>query len=232
MYKIGTGMGGTVAGRVYLNVRSRKEGNVTWAHCQGKLYLRRVGEAHGLVTIIDTMDFRTLGELTLDLEERFKDNKQLLHKNRNYPLLSDGECLYTVVMTIEKRERGIKDENVQMAEALKVLKQTKRETQQKEKQEAKEAKKKKAAEKKKSESGENKEEKSSDKLTRLLLKKKNDEQVESVDFFHGQQYQVVVFKVLKFDLSKKKAPPPQDLEEKKIDFLSMSEQQLFDMPIV
>ena len=75
MYKIGTGMGATVAGRVYLNVRSRKEGNVTWAYCQGKLYLRRVGEPHGLVTIIDPMDFRTQGELTLDLEERFKDNK-------------------------------------------------------------------------------------------------------------------------------------------------------------
>ena len=33
MYKIGTGMFGTLAGRVYLSTRSRKEGNVTWAFC-------------------------------------------------------------------------------------------------------------------------------------------------------------------------------------------------------
>lgn len=33
MYKIGTGMNGTLAGSVYLSVRSKREGNVAWAYC-------------------------------------------------------------------------------------------------------------------------------------------------------------------------------------------------------
>lgn len=84
--------------------------------------MRRVGEAFGLVSIIDPSDFKTLGELTLDLEDQFKEDKQLLGKNKNYPLLSDGESLYTIVMTVEKRERAIKPEHSQMAEALKSMK--------------------------------------------------------------------------------------------------------------
>lgn len=75
MYKIGTGLNGTVAGHVYLNSRCREEGNVTWAYCQGKLYLRKAGDKLGHVTIYDPADFRNCGELYLDLEEQFKDQR-------------------------------------------------------------------------------------------------------------------------------------------------------------
>ena len=47
MYKIGTGMGDTLAGKVYIATRAKKEGNLTWAYCQGKLYMRRAGETIG-----------------------------------------------------------------------------------------------------------------------------------------------------------------------------------------
>ena len=73
--KIGTGLNGTVAGHVYLNSRCREEGNVTWAYCQGKLYLRKAGDKLGHVTIYDPADFRNCGELYLDLEEQFKDQR-------------------------------------------------------------------------------------------------------------------------------------------------------------
>ena len=103
MYKIGTGMAGTLAGRVYLSVRSRKEGNMTWAYCRGKLYMRRAGEAIGAIQVLDPLDFKVTNELNLDIEERFKESKELLRKNKNYPLLSDGDNLYAIVMTVEKR---------------------------------------------------------------------------------------------------------------------------------
>ena len=51
MYKIGTGFNGTLAGSVYLSVRSKKEGNLTWAYCQGKLYMRR-GGPNALIPVV------------------------------------------------------------------------------------------------------------------------------------------------------------------------------------
>lgn len=65
---------------------------------------------------------------------------------------------------------------------------------------------------------------------------KNISLVDEVDFYHGQQYFVAVFKAIRFDLSKQretkpKKPVEQD-EIQEIDFLSMSEAQLFEMPIV
>ena len=42
----------------------------------------------------------------------------------------------------------------------------------------------------------------------------------------------MVFKALKFDLSRNKESKPKADDSKEIDFLSMTEAQLFDMPIV
>ena len=109
MYKIGTGVGGTLAGRVYVYAGSKKEGSMTWAYCKGKLYMRRVGEPIGAAQVLDPNDFRVLSELNLELEEQLKESKELLRRNRCYPLLSDGEHLYTVVVTVEKRERAIQE---------------------------------------------------------------------------------------------------------------------------
>ena len=115
MYKIGTGMGGTLAGRVYVSCRNKKEGNMTWAYCQGKLVMRRQSESIGTVYVLDPNDFHVIEELNLDLEERFNQSKELLQTNRNFPLLSDGDFLYTVVMMVEKRDRNIKEEHSEKA---------------------------------------------------------------------------------------------------------------------
>lgn len=49
MYKLGTGEGGTIAGKVYQHAYApEREGEVTWVHCQGKLYARRVNEGADL----------------------------------------------------------------------------------------------------------------------------------------------------------------------------------------
>ena len=118
---------------------------MTWAFCQGKLYMRRAGEAIGAVQVLDPTDFRVVTEFNLDLEAQFGDSKELLRKNRNYPLLSDGDDLFTIVMTVEKRERAIKEEHKEKAAALQNLKQSEREKQQKEQIEAEEAKEKEKA---------------------------------------------------------------------------------------
>ena len=45
-----------------------------------------------------------------------------MNRNANYPLISDGEHLYAIVMTVEKRERFIKSEHADKAMALKNFK--------------------------------------------------------------------------------------------------------------
>lgn len=219
MYKIGTGFNGTLAGSVYLSVRSKREGNVTWAYCQGKLYMKKGGTVMDpLVLVIDPTDFRIVGELILDLEPQFKNQKELLRKNQNYPLISDGDHLYAIVMTIEKRERVIKEDQKEAAEALISYKQSVREKQKQEKKEAK-------AEKEKQDEKDGK--KKDKKMFKLSQKP-----IQEVDFFHGQQYYVAVFKAIRFDISKTRETEVKSTESHEIDFLSMSEPQLFDMPIV
>lgn len=121
--------------------------------------------------MLDPSDFRVLDELTLDLASQFSQQRELLSKNRNYPLVSDGKHLYAIVMTVEKRERSIKEENKDKADSLGDKKQLEREKRAKEKKEAKEAKAKEKAEKKK-ENGEDKKEKSGvEKKTNKILEK-------------------------------------------------------------
>ena len=72
--------------------------------------------------MIDPSDFKVVGELILDLEDQFKEQKELLSKNANYPLISDGDYLYAIVMTIEKHERFIEREHHNKAMALQTFK--------------------------------------------------------------------------------------------------------------
>ena len=49
-----------------------------------------------------------MGEARLICDDIFRGNKTLKTNNSNYPLLSDGESLYALLMTVEKRERALK----------------------------------------------------------------------------------------------------------------------------
>ena len=53
-----------------------------------------------------------MGEARLLCDDIFRGNKALKSCNSNYPLLSDGESLYALLCSIEKRERPIKAEMV------------------------------------------------------------------------------------------------------------------------
>lgn len=54
LFKIGTGENGTIPGKVYCQAPLAREGDMTWVHCQGKLYLRyQIGEM-GQLHIFDT----------------------------------------------------------------------------------------------------------------------------------------------------------------------------------
>ena len=58
-------------------------------------------------------------------------------------------------------------------------------------------------------------------------------EIDEIDFFHGQEYYTAVFKVLKFDLDQTKETRPKiEANSEEIDFLSLSEETLFSMPLV
>ena len=108
MFKIGTGEKGTTAGRVTLSVQIEKEGDLQWVYCQGRLYARRNNVDFGQLIVYDPKNFKKMGEARLICDDIFRGNKTLKTNNSNYPLLSDGESLYALLMTVEKRERALK----------------------------------------------------------------------------------------------------------------------------
>lgn len=101
--------------------------------------------------------------------------------NKNYPLISDGQHLYAVVMTVEKRDRLVKDEHRDKASALSAFKRRKRAEQEEEK--AKE-------EEEKNKGDETDKTDSKKKRKSELLPKLSREElpgsVIEVEFYHGQ----------------------------------------------
>lgn len=66
MYKIGTGSNEkTIAGKIYIEKKSEKDGEIAWTYCDGKLFLRRVNEEFGLITLYDVETLQTVGEAKL-----------------------------------------------------------------------------------------------------------------------------------------------------------------------
>lgn len=64
MYKIGTGANEkTVAGKIYVERRGEKEGDIAWTYCAGKLFARRANETEGgLVSLFDAETLAPLGD--------------------------------------------------------------------------------------------------------------------------------------------------------------------------
>lgn len=146
----------------------------------------------------------------------------MLRKNSNYPLISDGESLFAVVMTVEKRERNVQEKYEVQKKALSDVKQAEHDKHEKEKTEARE--------KREQEEGKPK----GKDLVNTVLQRLTSSQskAEEVEFYHGQQYFVAVFKALKFDLDSKKKKEPKEEENTEVDFLSMKESELFEIPIM
>ena len=108
MFKIGTGENKTIAGKVYLNVPTEREGEVTWVYCQGKLYSRRANEELGSILIIDPNSFKQEGMAKLFCGEVFQ-TPMAQSLNRYYPLITDGNNLFIVTMNVVKKRRRVKD---------------------------------------------------------------------------------------------------------------------------
>jgi len=122
MFKIGTGDRGTIAGRVTVSVPVEKEGDLSWVYCQGRLYARRHNIDFGNLTLYDPKNFKKLGEARLVCDDVFRGNKTLKAHNSYYPLLTDGEDLYALLFTVERRERALKDDMKDKYAALKEAK--------------------------------------------------------------------------------------------------------------
>ena len=75
--KIGTGFGGTVAGKVYITSRPKKDGGCgCWVYLKGKLYLRRETYQLETISVYNAHDLRYEGDISLDLLDFFKPGDQ------------------------------------------------------------------------------------------------------------------------------------------------------------
>lgn len=99
MMKIGTGENGSVAGRV-IQVETNDTSEVTWVHCKGKLYSKKVSDPFGLLTVHDPETMQTEGQVKLCINDCFANPKLMEGINRNFPLLSDGESLFIVTVQV------------------------------------------------------------------------------------------------------------------------------------
>ena len=107
MFKIGTGERGTIAGKVVLEASVEKEGDFSWVYCQGRLYARRTSAEFGNLTLYDPKNLKKLGEARLLCDDVLRGNRALKTQNAYYPLLTDGESLFTLLFTVERRERTV-----------------------------------------------------------------------------------------------------------------------------
>lgn len=118
MYKVGTGEHGTTAGKVYLFSHADKGSNGCWVYCKGKLYLRTTGEKLGVVSVISPETFQNTATLKLSCGDAFK-NSMAVNFNRNYPLLTDGDNLYAIVLIFKKIKRKVREDMKEEFEELK-----------------------------------------------------------------------------------------------------------------
>jgi hypothetical protein len=98
MIKVGTGNGGTVAGRVYgeremaTQVGAKME-EVNWVYLKGKIYLRNFCKDPFILDVIDPQNFKNIGTVQLVCKSLF-GHPTLNILNRNSILMTDGEHLY------------------------------------------------------------------------------------------------------------------------------------------
>ena len=110
MYKIGTGATeATIPGKIYLERKTEREGDVAWAYCGGKLFARRACEEFGLLTLYDAETLDMIGDARLLCGDIFTSSN-CLQANRCCPILSDGRSLYVVTMKVVQRRRAVRPE--------------------------------------------------------------------------------------------------------------------------
>lgn len=106
MMKIGTGVGDTIPGKIYLEKAVYHASEVYWVYVKGKLYLRSYGSYQvGTLSVISPETFELEDKITLQCPDLFQ-NPTLKILNQQFPLLTDGDYLYL----IGKRLKSVKKE--------------------------------------------------------------------------------------------------------------------------
>jgi hypothetical protein len=121
MFKIGTGEGNTLAGKVYLHDFSRQSNeNVSWVYLKNKLYARRADESLGVLDIINPDTFAVESSVSLHCDDKdLLNNIQTAKFNKRYPLLTDGKYLYIVLMKVVSVDRKLKENSKEKIEEIK-----------------------------------------------------------------------------------------------------------------
>ena len=108
MYKIGTGMNNTIAGKIYIEKRAEKDGDVTWTYADGKLFARRAADQEaGLIYMFDAETLSALGEGKLVCGDIFssKSASQSNSLNRFFPMFTDKENNQICIITLKVTEK-------------------------------------------------------------------------------------------------------------------------------
>jgi len=110
MFKIGTGEGNTIAGKVYLHIKNESiSESVSWVYLNNKLYARKVDESLGVLYVISPDTLMIENTVSLHCDERDILNTASSSRfNKNYPLLTDGTYLYIIVMKLTSVTRVLK----------------------------------------------------------------------------------------------------------------------------
>jgi len=95
MFKIGTGKGASLAGKIYLYSSVNKQEDVSWIFLNNHLYVRASSSPLGQLEILCPNSFKQQGTLQLFCPDVF-GHPSLQIVNRNYPLLTDGEFIYII----------------------------------------------------------------------------------------------------------------------------------------
>lgn len=98
LFKIGTGKNDTVAGKIYLERKSRlavgqKPEEVSWVYLKGKLYVKRSSKDSWLLDVIDPDTFQHTSSVQLICPSLF-GLQSLVNINKSSPLLTDGNSLF------------------------------------------------------------------------------------------------------------------------------------------
>jgi hypothetical protein len=122
MYKVGTGSASnTIPGKIYLEKKAERDGDVAWTYCQGKLFARRASEEFGVLTIYDSETLTTIGDARLMANDVFNSSNGSQY-NKSCPILSDGKRLYVVTMKVVQKRRPVKPECKQIYNQLQLEK--------------------------------------------------------------------------------------------------------------
>lgn len=121
MFKIGTGEGNTLAGKVYLHVTGTQSNeNVSWVFLNNKLYARKADESLGVLNIINPDTFAIESSVSLHCDDKdLLNNAQTARFNKRYPLLTNGKYLYIILMKVVSVERKLKEESKDKIEEIK-----------------------------------------------------------------------------------------------------------------